>query len=139
MKLRERVAFAWSPDEPTDAFECVLIAGREALQARAFAVTVTAKDVDGLVIPPLGDRWSFSNSLSAYFKYSPASDINAGARIESWAGSAIVDSVSIEAVAWTAEDSDVPDVTALGISAVPSSSFVPRTWHILRPQEGDRE
>ena len=139
MKPGDRTSFTWRPDEPVNAFECMLVTAGKAIPTRAFAVAVTASDASGERISPEGSAWFHSDLLDAHCQYAPESEASEASRLKPWTSPTIPDSILIEAVAWPSGGDDIPDVIALGISPVTeeTGTGAPRTWQILHPQEDD--
>lgn len=138
MKPGDRIAFTWQPEEPVQAFECMLITNREALTDRAFAVAVTALDAAGDHIPPQEGAWFHSDLLGTHFQYTPESGPSTAARLQPWTGTAIAQRFQFEAVAWPSGGDSLPEVVALGVSPVPPFAAATRTWQLIRPQEGGK-
>lgn len=135
MKPGDRVEFTWQPTEPVEAFECMLVTAGEPIGARSFAVTVSATDALGDEVSPQGTAWRLSNALGAHFQYSRESTPTVGSRLHPWVGTAIAQKFVIGAVGWPPEGDDVPDIIALGVSAVHADPTAPRVWTLLAPSE----
>ena len=139
MRPGDRAKFDWHPDQPVDAFECILVTNGESVPDRGFAVTIEAHDADGALVPPTTQNWLFSDALGTHFQYAPGTTHSAASRLASWNGSAIPQKFHIEAVAWPSGGSNIPDTIALGVSAVPADPTAARTWQLLTPQREDHE
>lgn len=135
MRPGEHASFAWRPEEPASAFECVLITRGQEVPLRAFAVTVAATDADGQRIAPTGKTWTHSESLKSFYQYAPASKLGGTSRLKPWSSETIAQDFYINAVAWHSDGSDIPDVVALAVSAIPIESSSAQTWQLLRPLE----
>ncbi|MGP9707006.1 hypothetical protein [Brachybacterium sp. AOP24-D1-21] len=137
MKPGDRIAFTWQPEEPVEAFECMLVTNRKSLTDRAFAVAVTAFDAAGDRVLPREGAWFHSDLLGTHCQYTRETEPFSAARLQPWTGTAIAQVFQIEAVAWPSGGDDIPEIIALGVSAVPPAATTARNWQLVHPQEGD--